>query len=167
MVFNPGMCVGFLFEALSVFSFVCWAAPTNVPVNQIFGIRTGLGFSVITFDWSQISWIGSPLMGMIFLIPWVVSLRLNPLSVPWWAELHIFLGFIMFFWILTPALYYSNVRLRSQSPPILILTMHMQYLVLETRILPYLWQRTIRQVRKRLQHHTRADHRRPFRPSGI
>ncbi|KAF8130487.1 OPT oligopeptide transporter protein-domain-containing protein, partial [Mycena galopus ATCC 62051] len=29
---------GFLFEALSVFSFVCWAAPNNVPVNQLFGV---------------------------------------------------------------------------------------------------------------------------------
>lgn len=58
------MCIGFLFEALSVFSFICWAAPTNVPINQIFGVRTGLGFSVITFDWSQITWIGSPLMGI-------------------------------------------------------------------------------------------------------
>ncbi|GLB37836.1 putative OPT oligopeptide transporter protein [Lyophyllum shimeji] len=81
---------GFLFEALSVFSFICWAAPDNVPVNQIFGVHSGLGFSVLTFDWTQISWIGSPLM------------------VPWWAEVHIFLGFVMFYWILTPALYYSN-----------------------------------------------------------
>jgi hypothetical protein len=55
--------VGFLFKALSTFSFICWAAPTNIPINQIFGVRTGLGFSVITFDWSQIAWIGSPLMG--------------------------------------------------------------------------------------------------------
>ncbi|KAF5380630.1 hypothetical protein D9615_004759 [Tricholomella constricta] len=77
---------GFLFEALSVFSFVCWAAPENIPVNQIFGVHSGLGFSVLTFDWTQISWIG----------------------IPWWAEVHIFLGFVMFYWILTPALYYSN-----------------------------------------------------------
>ncbi|KAJ7772001.1 OPT oligopeptide transporter protein-domain-containing protein [Mycena maculata] len=81
---------GYLFEALSVFSFVCWAAPNNVPVNQLFGVSTGLGMSVLTFDWTEISWIGSPLM------------------VPWWAQVHIFLGFILFFWILTPALYYSN-----------------------------------------------------------
>ncbi|EKM81282.1 hypothetical protein AGABI1DRAFT_119764 [Agaricus bisporus var. burnettii JB137-S8] len=81
---------GYLFEALSVFSFVCWAAPSNVPVNQLFGIRSGLGMSVLTFDWSQISWIGSPLM------------------VPWWAEVHVFLGFVLFYWIMTPALYYSN-----------------------------------------------------------
>ncbi|KAF8648518.1 hypothetical protein AX16_006224 [Volvariella volvacea WC 439] len=81
---------GFLFEALSVFSFICWAAPNNIPVNQLFGVHSGLGMSILTFDWSQISWIGSPLM------------------VPWWAEVHIFLGFVMFYWILTPALYYTN-----------------------------------------------------------
>ncbi|KAG6813123.1 hypothetical protein H0H92_013747 [Tricholoma furcatifolium] len=81
---------GFLFEALSVFSFICWAAPNNVPVNQLFGVYSGLGMSILTFDWTQISWIGSPLM------------------VPWWAEVHIFLGFVLFFWILTPALYYTN-----------------------------------------------------------
>ena len=37
--------------------------PTNVPVNQLFGVRTGMGMGLLTFDWSQISWIGSPLMG--------------------------------------------------------------------------------------------------------
>ena len=60
--------VGYLFEALSVFSFICWAAPNNVPVNQLFGVRTGLGMSVLTFDWTQISWIGSPLMGKLLLL---------------------------------------------------------------------------------------------------
>ena len=30
--------------------------------------------------------------------------------VPWWAEVHIFIGFVMFYWILTPILYYTNVR---------------------------------------------------------
>ncbi|PPQ76048.1 hypothetical protein CVT26_005382 [Gymnopilus dilepis] len=81
---------GYLFEALSVFSFICWAAPNNVPVNQLFGVHSGLGMSILTFDWTQISWIGSPLM------------------VPWWAEVHIFLGFVLFYWILTPILYYTN-----------------------------------------------------------
>ncbi|PPQ88964.1 hypothetical protein CVT25_005063 [Psilocybe cyanescens] len=81
---------GYLFEALSVFSFICWAAPNNVAVNQLFGVHSGLGMSVLTFDWTQISWIGSPLM------------------VPWWAEVHIFVGFVLFYWILTPALYYTN-----------------------------------------------------------
>jgi hypothetical protein len=81
----------FLFKALSVFSFVCWAAPNNVVVNQLFGVSTGLGMSIITFDWNQVSWIGSPLM------------------FPWWAQCHIFGGFVFFYWFLTPILYYTNV----------------------------------------------------------
>ena len=47
--------------------------------------------SILTFDWSQITWIGSPLM------------------VPWWAEVQIFAGFFLVYWILCPILYYTNV----------------------------------------------------------
>ncbi|KAF9228480.1 OPT superfamily oligopeptide transporter [Gyrodon lividus] len=81
---------GYLFQALSVFSWICWIFPNNVPVNQLFGVGSGLGMSIITFDWSQIAWIGSPLM------------------YPWWAEAHIFVGFVLFFWIITPVMYYTN-----------------------------------------------------------
>jgi OPT family oligopeptide transporter len=81
---------GFIFQALSIFSFICWAAPKNVVVNQLFGVYSGLGMSVLTADWTEISWIGSPLM------------------VPWWAQVHIFGGFVAFFWVLTPILYYTN-----------------------------------------------------------
>jgi hypothetical protein len=28
---------------------------------------------------------------------------------PWWAEAHIFVGFVLFFWIITPLMYYTNV----------------------------------------------------------
>ena len=45
--------------------------------------------SLITFDWSQIAYIGSPL------------------ATPWWAEANIAVGFVFFFWILVPVLYYS------------------------------------------------------------
>ena len=90
-----------------MFSFICWAAPNNVPVNQLFGVYSGLGMSVLTFDWTQISWIGSPLMGMSSHEPSVCGTD-SP-AVPWWAQVHVFLGFVLFFWILTPALYYSNV----------------------------------------------------------
>ena len=82
---------GFLFTGLSVFSWICWIFPRNVPVNQLFGVATGLGMSVVTFDWSQIAWIGSPLM------------------IPWWAEVHVFAGFVLFYWIMVPILYYTNV----------------------------------------------------------
>ncbi|KLO10273.1 OPT oligopeptide transporter [Schizopora paradoxa] len=90
---------GYIFQALSVFSWVTWIAPNNVKINQLFGYSSGLGMSLITFDWSQIAYIGSPL------------------ATPWWAEANIAVGFVFFFWILTPVLYYSNVWF-SQFMPI-------------------------------------------------
>ncbi|KAH6664850.1 putative sexual differentiation process protein isp4 [Halenospora varia] len=48
---------------LATFTFVCWAAPNNVVVNQIFGGQTGLSLIPITFDWSVITaFIYSPLV---------------------------------------------------------------------------------------------------------
>ncbi|KAJ7083662.1 OPT oligopeptide transporter protein-domain-containing protein [Mycena belliarum] len=82
---------GYLFQALSYFSWACWIAPNNVIVNQLFGYRSGLGFSVLTFDWNQIAYIGSPL------------------ATPWWAEANIMISFTFFYWFLVPVLYYSNV----------------------------------------------------------
>ncbi|WVW80404.1 OPT family small oligopeptide transporter [Kwoniella bestiolae CBS 10118] len=82
---------GFIFTALSYFSYACWIAPKNKVVNQLFGISTGLGMGILTFDWTQITWIGSPL------------------TAPWWAEVNVGVGFILFFWILVPILYYNNV----------------------------------------------------------
>ena len=142
-----------------MFSYICWAVPTNVPVNQLFGVHTGMGMGVLTFDWTQISWIGSPLMGE-FLVPllffrWVLcsmalfffclrSLAITSLDanvviflVPWWAQVHIFVGFVMFYWILTPILYYTNVRHLILTPINLILSQ-----VLGSRLLPHLWKRT-------------------------
>ncbi|CAE6436660.1 Sexual differentiation process protein isp4 OS=Schizosaccharomyces pombe (strain 972 / ATCC 24843) GN=isp4 PE=2 SV=2 [Rhizoctonia solani AG-1 IB] len=81
---------GYLFSALSYFSWVCWIAPNNVKVNQMFGVFHGMGMSLFTFDWSQIAYIGSPL------------------ATPWWAEANVMAGFFFFFWFLTPILYYTN-----------------------------------------------------------
>lgn len=47
---------------LSFFCFICWAAPNNVAVNQVFGGQTNIGILPITFDWSIVSgFTGSPL----------------------------------------------------------------------------------------------------------
>jgi hypothetical protein len=63
--------------ALANDSQVCWIAPNNVVrplrcrwplllltlcmqrVNQVFGVRSGMGLSVLTFDWNQIAFLGS------------------------------------------------------------------------------------------------------------
>jgi OPT family small oligopeptide transporter len=81
---------GYLFQALSYFSWVTWIKPENTTIAQLFGYVHGMGMSVITFDWAQIAYIGSPL------------------ATPWWAEANIFIGFVFFFWFLTPVLYFTN-----------------------------------------------------------
>jgi len=64
-----------------------------------------MGMSVLTFDWAQIAYIGSPL------------------ATPWWAEANIAVGFFSIFWVLTPILYvrsrlflniFTNILTRSQ-----------------------------------------------------
>ncbi|GAA5831598.1 hypothetical protein JCM3766R1_004947 [Sporobolomyces carnicolor] len=82
---------GFLFTALSAFSWVCWIAPNNVVVNQLFGVSSGLGMGIFTFDWSQVAYIGSPLV------------------IPWWAAVNVFCGVAIAFWIIAPIMYYTNV----------------------------------------------------------
>ncbi|PPQ95410.1 hypothetical protein CVT26_008256 [Gymnopilus dilepis] len=84
---------GYLFQALSVFSWVCWIWPDNIKVNQLFGYHSGLGFSLLTLDWNQIAFIGR------------------------WAEANVMIGFFFFYWFLTPVLYYKNVW-NSQFMPI-------------------------------------------------
>lgn len=53
---------GYIFTALSIFNWVCWIAPNNTTVNALFGYESGLGMGFLTFDWSMISYIGSPLV---------------------------------------------------------------------------------------------------------
>jgi len=53
---------GLMFVALSYFTWVCWIAPNNIVVSQLFGMQTGLGLSPITFDWSQVAYNTSPLL---------------------------------------------------------------------------------------------------------
>ena len=60
---------GYLFTGLSMFNWVCWIAPNNLVVNALFGTSSGLGMGVLTFDWSMISFIGSPLVTPVCFFP--------------------------------------------------------------------------------------------------
>jgi OPT family oligopeptide transporter len=64
----------------------------------MFGYQHGMGMSMITFDWSQIAYIGSPL------------------ATPWWAEANVAFGFVFFYWFLTPLLYYTNTWSAKYMP---------------------------------------------------
>ena len=70
-------------------------APNNRVVNQLFGVTHGMAMGVLTFDWGQISYNGSPL------------------AVPWWAGANIGITIVIFYWIITPILY---VRRSCFSP---------------------------------------------------
>ncbi|KAJ6136602.1 hypothetical protein N7512_001762, partial [Penicillium capsulatum] len=90
---------GYLFTGLSTFSFICWIVPSNVVVNQLFGQTTGLGMSVLTFDWAQ-----------------VVYANQSPLLVPFWAGANVMGSFALFFWLICPLLYYTNTWYSAYLP---------------------------------------------------
>jgi hypothetical protein len=77
----------YLFTALSSFSWVCWIAPNNRVVNQLFGVTHGLAMGILTFDWGQIAY------------------NISPLSVPWWAAANVGVTIVVFYWIIAPILY--------------------------------------------------------------
>jgi OPT family oligopeptide transporter len=83
---------GYIFPALSMFAFITWIFPSNVLVNQLFGLTTGMALVPITFDWTQISgFLGSPL------------------TTPWFAAGNVVLGLVLWIWIVCPILHFSNV----------------------------------------------------------
>ena len=90
---------GYIFQGLSYFAWVTWIKPNDVIVNQVFGSSTGLGLIPITFDWNQIAgYIGSPLIppiGTIFTI---------------------FSSIVVIFWIIVPAIHYSNTWYAQYLP---------------------------------------------------
>ena len=89
---------GLLFPALSYFTWVCWIAPKNAVVNQLLGMKSGLGLLPLTFDWTQVAYIG------------------NPLVVPTWVILNVLASLVFWVYIVTPALYYSNFAWTAHLP---------------------------------------------------
>ncbi|KAJ5406029.1 hypothetical protein N7465_007313 [Penicillium sp. CMV-2018d] len=84
----PGLIAPFL----SVFAFVTWIKPNHVVINQLFGGTTGISLIPISFDWSIISgYVTSPMMS------------------PWFAIANTLIGLVAWFWVITPALHFSNI----------------------------------------------------------
>ncbi|KAJ6460926.1 small oligopeptide transporter [Mycena sanguinolenta] len=91
---------GYLFQALSYFSWVCRITTTTF-IDVDFNVHilsfplsrynSGLGFSVITLDWNQIAYIGV-----------------------WWAEANVLISFTLFYCAFKA--YYSNVWYAQYLP---------------------------------------------------
>ena len=85
----------YLFTALSSFSWVCWIAPHNAKINQLFGVTNGLSMGILTFDWGQ-----------------VTAFNGSPLATPWWSMANVGVTIVFFYWFLLCILY-----VRPLSPP--------------------------------------------------
>src|SRR5258706_7784386 len=96
-----------------------------------------MGF--ITFDWSQISYKGSPLM------------------VPWWAQVHDFAGFVVMYWLVLPLLYYTNVGFplssATRSSPVCRCSDKCLLPDLAPRVYAHRWTQGVRPLRPHLQYH--------------
>ncbi|KAL4891995.1 OPT oligopeptide transporter protein-domain-containing protein [Aspergillus ambiguus] len=95
LVFSASFCWYWLpdliMPVLSYFNFPCWIKPQSAVVNQLFGMKSGMGLIPITFDWSQISYVGSPLL------------------VPAWAIMNVSLSLVLWIWIVAVVCYYRNL----------------------------------------------------------
>ncbi|KAL1916174.1 uncharacterized protein VTP21DRAFT_6178 [Calcarisporiella thermophila] len=83
---------GFLFNFLTSISWVCLAAPNSHIANQLGSGYYGLSLGAFSLDWNTIS-----------------STLLSPLMVPFYVQVNVIIGFIIFAWIALPAGYYTNV----------------------------------------------------------
>ena len=90
---------GFIAPFLSVFCFACWIRPNNVVVNQLFGGWTGLSLLPITFDWTQIT-----------------AYAYSPLIPPWHAIANTMIGVVLFFWVTTLGVHYTNTWYSNYLP---------------------------------------------------
>ncbi|KAM0280918.1 hypothetical protein ACHAQH_003807 [Verticillium albo-atrum] len=89
---------GLLMPCLSYFNVITWFAPKNVVIANLFGVSSGLGLFPLTFDWAQISYIGSPLL------------------VPFWAAMNVIGGMFIVMWFVAPIAYYGNMFYSSYMP---------------------------------------------------
>ncbi|KAI2617053.1 small oligopeptide transporter [Hypoxylon sp. NC1633] len=82
---------GWIFQGLSYFTFICWAAPKNVVVNKIFGGLHGYGLLPTTLDWTVVS-----------------GYALSPLIPPFHAVANTIAGVMIFFVIVSMGLHFSG-----------------------------------------------------------
>ncbi|KAI9590955.1 OPT oligopeptide transporter protein-domain-containing protein [Syncephalis fuscata] len=83
---------GYLATFLSTVSLLCYFAPHNKLANQLGSGERGLGLFTISFNWN-----------------YIVSFLTSPLVVPFWAQANVFVGFILYVFVLVPIGYYGNL----------------------------------------------------------
>lgn len=90
---------GYIAPFLSVFAWVTYIKPQNPVINQLFGGWTGLSLIPMTFDWTFVS-----------------GFNFSPLIAPWYAIANTLIGVVLFFWIVTTGMHYSNIYFYQYLP---------------------------------------------------
>ncbi|KAB8275269.1 OPT oligopeptide transporter protein-domain-containing protein [Aspergillus minisclerotigenes] len=81
----------YIWTSLSTFAFITWIVPHNQVVNTLFGMNSGLGLLPISLDWTEINYAGFPL------------------TTPFYITCNAFATIVIFYFFLSPILYYTNV----------------------------------------------------------
>ncbi|KAK3689067.1 OPT oligopeptide transporter protein-domain-containing protein [Podospora appendiculata] len=89
----------YLFQALSIFSWITWISPNNRDLSAIAGFQNGLGFNPWpTFDWNILSFDGT-----------------DPLMVPYFSTVNKFIG-MFFSAFVVIAVWYTNTYNTAYLP---------------------------------------------------
>ncbi|XP_027093479.1 oligopeptide transporter 4-like [Coffea arabica] len=92
---------GFLFQALSSISWVCWAYPNSVTAQQLGSGLKGLGLGAFTLDWST-----------------VASFLFSPLISPFFAIANVFVGYVLVVYVVIPISYWGLNVCNAKNFPI-------------------------------------------------
>ncbi|OVA10985.1 Oligopeptide transporter [Macleaya cordata] len=88
----------YFFPSITALSFVCWIWKNSITAQQIGSGLHGLGVGSFGFDWSVISFLGSPL------------------ATPGFAIINMLVGFALIVYILLPIAYWTNTYEAKRFP---------------------------------------------------
>ncbi|WVZ86933.1 hypothetical protein U9M48_033644 [Paspalum notatum var. saurae] len=81
---------GYIFPTITAVSWVCWAFPKSVTMQQIGSGMSGLGVGAFTLDWSM-----------------VAAFLSSPLVAPFFAVVNVYVGFVLLVYIIVPVAYWA------------------------------------------------------------
>ncbi|GJN01864.1 hypothetical protein PR202_ga19165 [Eleusine coracana subsp. coracana] len=92
---------GYLFTTITAVSWVCWAFPESITMQQIGSGMNGLGIGAFTLDWSV-----------------VVSFLSSPLVSPFFAIANVWVGFVLLIYIVLPLAYWKYNLYNADTFPL-------------------------------------------------
>ncbi|XP_010244696.1 PREDICTED: oligopeptide transporter 4-like [Nelumbo nucifera] len=92
---------GYLFPTLSSISWICWAFSKSVTAHQIGSGMQGLGIGAFSLDWTVVS-----------------SFLYSPLLSPFFAIVNVYIGYVVFIYIIIPISYWGLNLYNAKTFPI-------------------------------------------------